>query len=48
MTIDLCPALEYFLQGNDPAARVGDYIKIPYRMGVITANGENPISALCR
>ncbi|MYM95217.1 non-reducing end alpha-L-arabinofuranosidase family hydrolase [Duganella vulcania] len=23
-------------------------IKIPYRLGVITAKGENPVSALCR
>jgi hypothetical protein len=48
MTIDPCRPLEYLFQGNDPAVRVGDYIKIPYRLGVITAKGENPVSALCR
>jgi hypothetical protein len=48
MTIDPCRPLEYLFQGNDPAVRVDDYIKIPYRLGVLTAKGENPVSALCR
>jgi hypothetical protein len=48
MTIDPCRPLEYLFQGNDPAVRVDDYIKLPYRLGVITAKGENPVSALCR
>jgi endo-1,4-beta-xylanase len=48
MTIDPCRPLEYLFQGNDPAVHVDDYIKIPYRLGVITAKGENPVSALCR
>lgn len=48
MTIDPCRPLEYLFQGNDPAVRVDDYIKIPYRLGVITAKGPNPVSALCR
>ncbi|MGW8392656.1 non-reducing end alpha-L-arabinofuranosidase family hydrolase [Pseudoduganella sp. HUAS MS19] len=48
MTIDPCRPLEYLFQGNDPAVRVNDYIKIPYRLGLITAKGENPVSALCR
>jgi endo-1,4-beta-xylanase len=48
MTIDPCRPLEYLYQGNDPAVRVDDYIKLPYRLGVITAQGDNPISALCR
>jgi len=47
MTIDPCRPLEYLFQGNDPAARVDDYIKIPYRLGVITAKGENPVNSLC-
>ncbi len=48
MTIDPCRPLEYLFQGNDPAVRVDDYIKLPYRLGVITAKGGNPVSALCR
>ena len=48
MTIDPCRPLEYLFQGNDPAVRVDDYIKLPYRLGVITAKGDNPLSALCR
>ena len=48
MTIDPCRPLEYLFQGNDPAVRVDDYIKLPYRLGVITAKGDNPVSALCR
>jgi endo-1,4-beta-xylanase len=40
MTIDPCRPLEYLFQGNDSAARVDDYIKIAYRVGVITAEGE--------
>ena len=48
MTIDPCKPLEYLFQGNDPKVREDDYIKIPYRLGVITAKGRNPVSALCR
>ena len=48
MTIDPCKPLEYLFQGNDPAVREPDYIKIPYRLGVLTAKGANPVSALCR
>jgi hypothetical protein len=48
MTIDPCKPLEFLFQGNDPKVRVDDYIKLPYRLGVISAKGDNPISALCR
>lgn len=48
MSIDPCRPLEYLYQGNDPAVKVDDYIKLPYRLGVITAQGDNPVSALCR
>nr|WP_315212876.1 non-reducing end alpha-L-arabinofuranosidase family hydrolase [uncultured Duganella sp.] len=48
MTIDPCKPLQYLFQGNDPTVRVDDYIKLPYRLGLITAQGENPVSALCR
>ena len=48
MTIDPCRPLEYLFQGNDPAVHASEYIKLPYRLGVITAKGRNPVSALCR
>ncbi|WP_198119490.1 non-reducing end alpha-L-arabinofuranosidase family hydrolase [Massilia rhizosphaerae] len=48
MTIDPCRPLEYLFQGNNPAVHVDDYIKLPYRLSVITAKGDNPVSALCR
>jgi len=48
MTIDPCQPIEYLFQGNDPAVRVSEYIKLPYRLGVIAAKGENPVSALCQ
>jgi len=48
MTIDPCRPLEYLFQGSDPAVRVSEYIKLPYRLGVITAKGGNPVQALCR
>jgi hypothetical protein len=48
MTIDPCRPLEYLFQGNDPKVKVDDYLKIPYRLGVITAKGDNPVSTLCR
>jgi endo-1,4-beta-xylanase len=48
MTIDPCKPLDYLFQGDDPAVKVDDYIKIPYRLGVITAQGDNPVRALCR
>lgn len=48
MTIDPCKPLEYLFQGNDPAVHEPDYIKLPYRLGLLTAKGDNPVSALCR
>ncbi|MFJ1472571.1 non-reducing end alpha-L-arabinofuranosidase family hydrolase [Massilia orientalis] len=48
MTIDPCRPLEYLFQGNDSAACEDDYIKIAYRVGAITADRENPISANSR
>jgi endo-1,4-beta-xylanase len=49
LTIDPCKPLEFLFQGFDVNAPPADsYLKIPYQLGVITAQGENPISALCR
>ena len=49
MTIDPCRPLEYLFQGFDlKAPPAATYIDIPYRLGLLTAKGENPVSALCR
>lgn len=47
LTIDPCMPLKFLYQGLDPNGKVSDYIKLPYRLGVITANGNNPISEMC-
>ena len=49
MTIDPCKPLEFLFQGFDVKAPPAEsYLKIPYQLGLITAKGGNPISALCR
>jgi len=47
LTIDPCKPLQFLYQGLDPNGKVDDYIKLPYRLGVITATGPNPISEMC-
>lgn len=47
MTIDPCTPLKFLYQGLDPDGKVPDYLKLPYRLGVITAVGDNPVSAMC-
>jgi len=48
LTIDPCKPLRFLYQGLARAGRVDDYIKLPYRLALLTATGRNPISALCR
>lgn len=48
LSIDPCKPLRFLYQGLDPKGKVDDYMKLPYRLGVITANGPNPVSAMCR
>jgi endo-1,4-beta-xylanase len=48
LTIDPCQPLRFLYQGLDPDGKVDDYIKLPYRLGVITAAGPNPVSAMCK
>lgn len=38
---------QFLYQGLDPEGKVGDYIKLPYCLGLITARGANPVSAMC-
>jgi hypothetical protein len=45
--IDPCKPLEFLFQGNDPSVRVSEYIQIPYRLGLLTAKGSNPITDMC-
>ena len=47
LTIDPCAPLQYLYQGLDPDGKVPDYIKLPYSLGLITATGDNPVSAMC-
>lgn len=47
LTIDPCKPLRFLYQGLDPDVKVDDYIKLPYRLGVITATGPNPVSEMC-
>ena len=47
-TIDPCKPLQFLYQGFDPAKHTDEYIQLPYRLGLLTAQGKNPISALCR
>jgi endo-1,4-beta-xylanase len=47
MTIDPCGPLQFLYQGLEPHASDTAYIDLPYRLGLLTATGPNPISALC-
>lgn len=47
LSIDPCRPLQFLYQGLDPDSREPDYLKLPYRLGVITADGANPVSEMC-
>jgi hypothetical protein len=50
MTIDPCRPLRLLYQGVDPNSGISpetDYIKLPYRLGLLTAVAPNPLSAMC-
>ncbi|MFN3838401.1 MAG: non-reducing end alpha-L-arabinofuranosidase family hydrolase [Brevundimonas sp.] len=48
LTIDPCQPLRFLYQGLEPHAPDTPYIDLPYRLGLLTAEGPNPIGALCR
>lgn len=49
VAIDPCKPLRFLYQGLDmEKGRTYQYIELPYRLGVITAAGPNPISGMCR
>lgn len=47
LTLDPCSPIHFLYQGRDPNSDHLDYIKLPYRLGLLTAEGPNPISAMC-
>lgn len=47
LTLDPCQPLQFLYQGLEPHAADTAYIDLPYRLGLLTATGPNPISALC-
>ena len=47
-TLDPCKPLRFLYQGVDPRADGRDYLNLPYRLGLLTATGPNPVSAMCR
>jgi endo-1,4-beta-xylanase len=40
--------MQFLFQGFDPKRATKEYIQLPYRLGVLTAKGDNPISRMCR
>jgi len=49
LAIDPCKPLRYLYQGLDQAkGKSYQYIELPYRLGLITATGSNPISRMCK
>ncbi|MDO9607675.1 MAG: non-reducing end alpha-L-arabinofuranosidase family hydrolase [Brevundimonas sp.] len=47
LTLDPCRPLQFLYQGLEPHAPDTAYIDLPYRLGLLTATGPNPVSALC-
>lgn len=48
LTVDPCEPLRFLFQGYDPAEPSGPgYGDKPYRLGLATADGPNPVSAMC-
>jgi endo-1,4-beta-xylanase len=46
-TIDPCKPLRFLYQGLASHAPGTDYVKLPYRLGLLTATGSNPVSRMC-
>lgn len=47
LAIDPCKPLRFLYQGLDPDSGIKDYMMLPYRLGLLNAEGPNPISAMC-
>ena len=48
LEIDPCKPLQFLYQGLAPGSDASNYMMLPYRLGLLTAQGPNPISAFCR
>jgi len=49
LSIDPCKPLQFLYQGLDmEPGKNYEYIELPYRLGLITATGPNPVSTLCK
>jgi endo-1,4-beta-xylanase len=48
LKIDPCKPLQFLYQGLAPGADPGNYLLLPYRLGLLTAQGANPVSRFCR
>jgi Glycosyl hydrolase family 62 len=48
LTIDPCKPLQFLYQGLEAHEPDTDYINLPYRLGLLTADSTNPVSRLCR
>lgn len=48
LTIDPCQPLRLLFQGLDPNGKTNDYMRLPYRLGLLTASTDNPVSQLCK
>ena len=49
LTIDPCKPLRFLYQGLDMVkGKTYEYIQLPYRLGLITATGPNPVSRMCK
>lgn len=48
LQVDPCKPLQFLYQGLPVGGDTPDYIKLPYRLGLITAVGDNPVTAMCK
>jgi hypothetical protein len=47
LTLDPCEPLRFLYQGVSNTAQAPDYISLPYKLGLLTAVGDNPIANMC-
>jgi hypothetical protein len=47
LTVDPCKPLRFLYQGLQAHAPGTEYIRLPYRLALLTASGSNPISRMC-
>lgn len=47
LTLDPCEPMRMLYQGVSHTAQAPDYVSLPYKLGLLTAVGDNPISNMC-